>query len=324
MPKQTTPEPVESLVRGAVTSATRARVPDPPRPPRPKSSAALRGHGLRMAWDPEDSSVLQLAGELDASSVPSFRRAIGILASAMKIDCRGVAFIDSVGLAALVDACRLRRGRRVANPSPAVLRLLDLARLSELVLDDTELGRGALHAGTRGRRVRCDADSSAERARVVPGARDREGGEAALDAMFVQTAEAFDTAGQTLTLRNIGPQTLYFSDRPQRVVGHLDTTGFVSEWTMGSDNFRDDPPNAVLAFEAGDGDAAPEDAVVVLENPEMVGRDLRYTVTVLAGTVPAVGEGCVLFIDPLARPLTSMSKGRMRRGDAQRGRRGMH
>ncbi len=276
-----------------------------------------------MAWDPNDTSVLQLAGELDASSVPSFRRAIGILASAMQIDCSGLAFLDSVGLAALVDACRLRSGRRIANPSPAVLRLLELARLSELVLDEGQLHRAGLHTSTRTRRVRCEPDSAGERSRVAPSAPDRGATQGELDAMFVQTAEAFDTADQTLTLRNIGRKTLYFSDRPQRVVGHLDTGGFVDSWTTGADNFGDDPPNAVLAFEAGDGDPAPEDAVVVLENPVMVGRDLRYTVTVLAGSVPAVGEGCVLFIDPLARPLTPMSTVRMRRGDAQRGRRGM-
>ena len=66
--------------------------------------------------------------------------------------------------------------------------------------------------------------------------------------MFVQTAAGMDSDGGTLTLRGITPSTLYFSDRPQRVVGHMTTADFVDLWAVGDNSFESDPPNAVLAF----------------------------------------------------------------------------
>ena len=47
------------------------------------------------------------------------------------------------------------------------------------------------------------------------------------ESMFVQTAQGIDKTGGTLTLRGVTPSTLYFSDRPQRVVGHMTTADFV-------------------------------------------------------------------------------------------------
>ena len=41
------------------------------------------------------------------------------------------------------------------------------------------------------------------------------------ESMFVQTARGITSDGATLTLRDVTPSTLFFSDRPQRVVGHM-------------------------------------------------------------------------------------------------------
>ena len=43
--------------------------------------------------------------------------------------------------------------------------------------------------------------------------------------MFVQTAEDLKADGNTLRLVNVGQQTLYFSDRPVRIAGHLTMPG---------------------------------------------------------------------------------------------------
>ena len=45
--------------------------------------------------------------------------------------------------------------------------------------------------------------------------------------MFVQTAQGIESDGAKLTLQGITASTLFFSDRPQRVVGHMATTDFV-------------------------------------------------------------------------------------------------
>jgi hypothetical protein len=39
--------------------------------------------------------------------------------------------------------------------------------------------------------------------------------------MFVQTADDLKADDKTLRLINVGKQTLYFSDRPKRIAGHL-------------------------------------------------------------------------------------------------------
>ena len=135
-----------------------------------------------------------------------------------------------------------------------------------------------------------------------------------IEAMFVQTAPSTSTDGGVLTLHDVTASTLYFSDRPERVVGHLSSTDFVGLWGEGENSFAEDPPNAVLAFlEAGD--EVPEDAVVVLRDPRMEGGALSYSIDVLEGSVPAQTGPVTLFIDPLGRPLTpgSVAGGHRRR-----------
>ena len=53
--------------------------------------------------------------------------------------------------------------------------------------------------------------------------------------------------GDTLTLNGV-PTVIYFSDRPDRVAGHLSLEKFVESWNRGSDSFKADPPNATLTF----------------------------------------------------------------------------
>lgn len=118
--------------------------------------------------------------------------------------------------------------------------------------------------------------------------------------MFVQTADKveIDTAAQTLRLVDVGPQTLYFSDRPERIAGHIKMDAFMEEWTAkaGADNFGADPPNATLSvYEAGKDNNTV--AVVEISNPKVEGSDLVYAYEVIEGTLPAGGEAATLFID---------------------------
>jgi len=143
------------------------------------------------------------------------------------------------------------------------------------------------------------------------------------ESMFVQTAESVDSDGQTLTLCGITPSTLYFSDRPKRVVGHMSTADFVDLWAIGDNSFATDPPNAVLAFLEADADV-PTDAVVVLKQPILDGTgDLSYSIDVLEGAVPAHTGPVTLFIDPFGRPLSPISVCGVRRRERRRMRRRM-
>jgi len=139
--------------------------------------------------------------------------------------------------------------------------------------------------------------------------------------MFVQTAQGIDSDGGTLTLRGITPSTLYFSDRPERVTGHMTTADFVDLWAIGDNSFETDPPNAVLAFLEPGADV-PDDVVIVLKEPNLDGAgNLTYAIEALEGTVPAHTGPVTLFIDPFGRPLSPVSVCGVRRRSRRRARR---
>ena len=134
-----------------------------------------------------------------------------------------------------------------------------------------------------------------------------------VEEMFVQVAQGASASDGTLTLHGIGPSTLYFSDRPERVVGHMTTREFVeNKRAIGPDSFAEDPPNAVLSFIETDA-SAPSDVVVVLREPQIDQTDLGYSVEVLDGEMPASAGPCTLFVDPLGRPLSPGSVAGVRR-----------
>ena len=87
---------------------------------------------------------------------------------------------------------------------------------------------------------------------------------------------------------------------------------------MGPNNFAVDPPNAVISFVRTD-DERPEDATVVIREPQLDGDRITYGVDLLEGRLPAMAESCSLFIDPVARPLSPNSLAGMRRRVKRRG-----
>jgi hypothetical protein len=140
-----------------------------------------------------------------------------------------------------------------------------------------------------------------------------------IEAMFVQLAHGLTSDGHTVTLQGLAPATLFFADRPERVVGHVSSKKFIGEWGEGENNFADDPPNAVVSF-METGDTIPEDATVVLRHPHLEPREdsLTYEVEILEGSLPARGGPCSLFIDPIGRPLSPVSIAGVRRRQRRR------
>ena len=136
--------------------------------------------------------------------------------------------------------------------------------------------------------------------------------------LFVQNAHAMSSKGDKLTLHGIGPTTLYFSDRPDRIAGHGTTDELVRTWSAGEDSFAANPPNATLSI-LGDGAGDFEDVVVELSEPVLSGSELTYTVKVIGdGTLPASGGPSSLFIDIIGRPLTPISYAGVARRTARR------
>jgi hypothetical protein len=128
--------------------------------------------------------------------------------------------------------------------------------------------------------------------------------ETLVDYLFVQNAARVVLTNGELRLSAIAPHTLYFSDRPERIVGRVTTAEFVDHWATGDDSFKADPPNAVLSITH---EPEPLNIALVLKNPRLVGADLLYDVEVIEGTDAAQGGAASLFIDEIGRPLTPLS-----------------
>jgi len=126
-------------------------------------------------------------------------------------------------------------------------------------------------------------------------------------ALFVQSAKSMQFATDTklLTLSDISPQTVFFSDRPERVAGNMRTVDFVPFWSDGKNSFLKDPPNAdVSIFVNG----TLQQIVAELTDPHLNGDTLTYTVArVLQGTFPVRANDVAVFIDIIGMPWTPVS-----------------
>ena len=79
--------------------------------------------------------VLEVVGEIDASTAGQLSEAIDEREGDVVIDVAGVSFIDSSGIRALISSQQAIEARSskltIRNPSPAVLRLFQLSSLDE-------------------------------------------------------------------------------------------------------------------------------------------------------------------------------------------------
>lgn len=133
------------------------------------------------------------------------------------------------------------------------------------------------------------------------------------DFLFVQTADSmsWQEDGGQLTLHDISPVTLFFSDRPERIAGNMRTEAFIPFWSEGKDSFLSDPPNADMSI-MRDGEL--HQTVVVLVDPSLSNGNLIYSgVRVIDGEMPAEGDEVSLFIDVIGMPLTPVSVAGVRR-----------
>jgi hypothetical protein len=64
-------------------------------------------------------------------------------------------------------------------------------------------------------------------------ARDQKASSDEFEALYAQTAAGMAYEDGQLTLNGIAPTTLYFSDRPQRITGHVPTEEFLDFHALG-------------------------------------------------------------------------------------------
>ncbi len=138
--------------------------------------------------------------------------------------------------------------------------------------------------------------------------------------LFVQSAKDVVMKDGRLTLVGVSPTTIFFSDRPKRIAGHMHTEDFVLEWQKGTgpESFRKDPPNGALSIFAKDHIV---DIVIELKNPRLAGGALVYDIGVLEQDEPIPSGPVSLFIDPVGMPATPGSVAGVRRRTRRRTRR---
>jgi hypothetical protein len=125
------------------------------------------------------------------------------------------------------------------------------------------------------------------------------------DLLFVQNAKDVTVDGGKLVLKGIGPTVLFFSDRPERIAGHMTNDRYLKLWMEdGKDSFLADPPNATVSVFADDTET---NLVVTLRNPQFTGDNLTYDIRVLQGQLPEKGGPCSVFIDIIGMPLSPIS-----------------
>lgn len=113
--------------------------------------------------------------------------------------------------------------------------------------------------------------------------------------LFIQTAHGATFDGKTLTLTNVDPVILMFSDRPTRVAESVPLADFLRAWdAKKSGGFETDPPNAGITFIA---DSNLSTVSVELKQPHLTGATLTYQVRVIKGKLPANLGTSSVFVD---------------------------
>ena len=130
------------------------------------------------------------------------------------------------------------------------------------------------------------------------GAASEAGGTPAPSYLFVQNGTGGTLSETTLTLTDVSSKTGWFTDRPYRGSGQMNTEDFVALWDEG-ETFAEDPPNADFTCTV---DSEVVNFVVELTSPSMPGDDLSYSVNAVGDTVlPETQITCEaeshLFID---------------------------
>lgn len=150
---------------------------------------------------------------------------------------------------------------------------------------------------------------------ITPENDDPENLDSSVQLLFVQTANSgtfIQKDGRNiLTLVEISPTTVWFSDRPHRITGHEATDLFIAKWAEGENSFEENPPNA--AIDILDGTENSDVIIVELYNPvySPESETLQYDVIILEeatqglthyskdmdSTIPDIFSKVALFID---------------------------
>lgn len=111
--------------------------------------------------------------------------------------------------------------------------------------------------------------------------------------LFIQTAENMVFDGKRLTLIDVSPRVIWFTDRPEQKTGYMTTEKFLSVWAKGANSFAADPPNVVLVIK----DTKTDPAVIEISAPQFSDNNISYIIEIIEGKLPPSGNATTLIID---------------------------
>lgn len=101
--------------------------------------------------------------------------------------------------------------------------------------------------------------------------------------------------GKTLTLNDVSPSVIMFTDRPKRMAEAISTASFVKLWDKGGEGgFQSEPPNVGLTSVVN---GSLQTATLELSQPNLAGTTLTFQARVLEGMPPPTGEETSIFFD---------------------------
>jgi anti-anti-sigma factor len=92
---------------------------------------------IEVSTDASGTPTVTVSGDLDMSNADALKAALASVAAKRPqrviIDLSGVRFMDSAGIAVLVDAATKVPSVHVRDPSPAVRRVVDITGLTAMI-----------------------------------------------------------------------------------------------------------------------------------------------------------------------------------------------
>jgi anti-sigma B factor antagonist len=87
--------------------------------------------------DPTGAAIVTVSGELDISNAATLQEAVASITAKrperLIFDLSGLRFMDSAGIAVLIDAAGKVNAVRLRDPSPAVRRVVELTGLTNVL-----------------------------------------------------------------------------------------------------------------------------------------------------------------------------------------------
>jgi anti-anti-sigma factor len=92
---------------------------------------------IETRFDPAGVPIVTVTGDLDISNAPTLERAVASITAErpqrLIFDLSGLRFMDSAGIAVLLDAAEKVSAVHLRDPSPAVRRIVELTGLTAVL-----------------------------------------------------------------------------------------------------------------------------------------------------------------------------------------------